>query len=283
MTAGEWTFDAPQTGEYILRLQPELLKGGRYRAIIRVGAPWLFPVAGAGERDILSFFGNPRDGGRRLHYGIDIFAPRGTPVLAAVGGFARMVDTTGNGGLMVWQSSGRHSAYYAHMDRLFIRRGQRIQRGDTIGLVGNTGNASTTSPHLHFGTFIRGSGPMDPVKLVLPIPPKPAPIMAGLGVLGEEGRVLGRGIRLTRSPSREGSVLRELCEGTSFLILAVSAEWYRIVLPSGEAGYINSRHVEVSASGNEGRAGIVEWSRYLPAFGDERQSESHPCETAAVF
>ncbi len=278
MTVGEWTFDAPQTGDYVLRLQPELLKGGPYRATIRVGARWQFPVAGASERDIGSFFRDPRDGGRRLHYGIDIFAPRGTPVLAAVDGHAHMVDTTGNGGLVVWQfeARGRHAAYHAHMDRLFVRRGQRIRPGDTIGLVGNTGNARTTPPHLHFGTFIRVSGPVDPVNMVLPIPPKPPPVLADLGVLGEEGRALGRGIRLMRLPSREGSVLRELREGDSFLILAGTAEWYRVVLPGGEAGYMHSRHVEVPAPGYEGQAGIVKWSRYLPDFGVEQQSESLP-------
>jgi len=270
MSVGEWSFDAPQTGDYVLRLQPELLKCGRYRVTIRVGAPWLFPVAGAGERDIGGSFLDPRDGGRREHYGIDIFAPRGTPVLAAVDGRAHMVDTTRNGGLMVWQfASGRHSAYYAHLDRLFVQRGQRIRRGDTIGLVGNTGNARTTPPHLHFGTFVRNHGPVDPVTLVLPIPPKPPPVLADLESLGWEGRTLGRGIRLLRFPSPEGAVARELSEGAYFLILAATAEWYRVVLPGGETGYVHSRHVEVPGLGHEGRSGSVEWSRYWPGSCDE--------------
>ncbi|MGD2123377.1 MAG: hypothetical protein PVJ76_16615, partial [Gemmatimonadota bacterium] len=55
-----WFFDAPETGDYVLRLQPELGEGGRYHLTVRVGAPWHFPVAGGGEEDIGSVFGDPR-------------------------------------------------------------------------------------------------------------------------------------------------------------------------------------------------------------------------------
>ena len=64
--------------EYVVRLQPELLHGGRYRIELRVDASIAFPVSERDTRAVLSFFGDSRDGGRRDHHGVDIFAPRGT-------------------------------------------------------------------------------------------------------------------------------------------------------------------------------------------------------------
>jgi len=75
--------DAWRAGNYVLRVQPELLRGGRYRISLGQETVFAFPVEGHGTRSILSFFGAPRDGGRRRHHGVDIFAKRGTPVLAA--------------------------------------------------------------------------------------------------------------------------------------------------------------------------------------------------------
>jgi murein DD-endopeptidase MepM/ murein hydrolase activator NlpD len=253
ITIGDWTSEPHQDGDYVLRLQPELLRGGRYRVTLSIGAPWGMPVAGARRYDIGSFFGDPRDGGTRPHYGIDIFAPRGTPVVAAMDGYASMVDTTGNGGIMIWQveTGGRRSAYYAHLDRVLVQRRQGFRRGDTIGLVGNTGNARTTPPHLHFGTFVRPVGGVDPMNMLFPVPPEPSPVLTDLEVLGGEGRVIGRGASVRRSPSEEGVVLAELREGDTFLILAGTADWYRVLLPDGRTGYIPSRQIGVTTS--EGR------------------------------
>lgn len=252
---GHWTFDADQAGDYVIRLQPELFRGGRYRLAVRVGARWRMPVAGANRRDIGSFFGDPRDGGTRLHQGIDIFAPRGTPVLAATDGYASMVDTTGNGGINIWQieRGGRYAAYYAHLDRVLVRRGQGFRRGDTIGLVGNTGNARTTPPHLHFGAFIRPIGPVDPMNLLFPISPEPPPVLANLDGLGEEARASGQNVCLRRSPSHAGPVLRELQDGACLRVLAAAEDWYRVLLPDGETGYLPSHQIEVSASGGPSR------------------------------
>jgi murein DD-endopeptidase MepM/ murein hydrolase activator NlpD len=181
MEGGNWSFDAEEMGRYVVRIQPEYGGLQRYDLSVQIGAPWRFPVAGAGEGDIGSFFGDSRDGGRRDHHGVDIFARRGTPVLAAADGLVRSVDTTEIGGRVVWQreADGRHSIYYAHLDEILVRDGQRLQAGDTVGLVGNTGNARTTPPHLHFGAYRRG--PRDPWNLILPIPPEtPRPVYRAL-------------------------------------------------------------------------------------------------------
>src|SRR5687768_7150455 len=72
-------YEARRDGDYLLRLQPELLRGGRYTLTLQSAASLAFPVSGRDGRAAQSFFGAARDGGRRTHHGIDIFAPRGTP------------------------------------------------------------------------------------------------------------------------------------------------------------------------------------------------------------
>src|SRR5262245_6197430 len=91
-----------RNGELIVRVQPELLRGGRFTAKLGVDPVLAFPVENRGERDIQSRFGAPRDGGRRDHHGVDIFAPRGTPALASANGVVRRVETTTLGGKVVW-------------------------------------------------------------------------------------------------------------------------------------------------------------------------------------
>lgn len=87
-------YEANRDTEYLLRLQPELLRGGQYTLTILSDPSLAFPVDGADDDDIQSVFGDPRDGGERDHHGIDIFAPRGTPALAAASGYVRRVRTT---------------------------------------------------------------------------------------------------------------------------------------------------------------------------------------------
>jgi murein DD-endopeptidase MepM/ murein hydrolase activator NlpD len=155
-------------GDYLLRIQPELLRGGTLKIVQRTTAALGFPVAGRGSAAVQSFFRDPRDGGRRSHHGVDIFAPRDTPVLAASGGFVSSVGNTNLGGLVVWvwDAGRRQSHYYAHLSRQAVRTGDVVQAGDVIGYVGNTGNARTTPPHLHFGIYAMGDGPIDPLPFV---------------------------------------------------------------------------------------------------------------------
>jgi hypothetical protein len=67
-----------------------------------------------------------------------------------------------------------HSLYYAHLDRQTVAAGQRVRAGDTVGFVGNTGNARTTAPHLHFGVYRAGEGAVDPFPYVDTRRPPPA-------------------------------------------------------------------------------------------------------------
>lgn len=163
-------------GDYRVVLQPELGAGLAYRIAMARGGSLSFPVQGASTRDIGSGFGAPRDGGSRQHHGVDIFADRGTPVRAVADGRVR-TGTGGIGGIHVWLSSGLLGIggaryYYAHLDDFAVDSGARVETGDVIGHVGNTGNARTTPPHLHFGIYTT-SGPVDPAPFLRPLPRLP--------------------------------------------------------------------------------------------------------------
>ena len=151
---------ALEPGEYVLRVQPEIGYAGRYRVGVRAAPLLAFPVEGMTTRAILSGCGAERDGGARSHRGVDIFAPRGTPALAAMDAFVTRVETTTRGGNVVWLQPlfGDLRLYYAHLDTQLVRPGDFVLAGESVGTVGNTGNAITTPPHLHFGVYVRRRG-----------------------------------------------------------------------------------------------------------------------------
>jgi peptidoglycan LD-endopeptidase LytH len=156
--AVEWQVLEP--GDYIVRVQPELLRAGAVRVEIRAAPLLAFPVTGVDRRAIQSGFGAERDGGARVHRGVDIFAPRGTNAVAALDAWVSRVDTTSRGGNVVWLQPlfGEMRLYYAHLDTQLVKPGQFVQSGEVVGTVGNTGNARTTPPHLHFGVYLRRRG-----------------------------------------------------------------------------------------------------------------------------
>jgi murein DD-endopeptidase MepM/ murein hydrolase activator NlpD len=125
----------------------------------------LCPVKGAGKWDFADSFGSPREG-HRSHAGNDIFAKRGTPVIAGVDGSIRTVDG-GRAGLGYYLDGVDGVTYYgAHMNERKVSDGQQVHRGDVIGTVGNTGNASSTPTHLHFEIKPGNGAPIDPYALL---------------------------------------------------------------------------------------------------------------------
>lgn len=168
------TVDALGDVDYIVRVQPGLQEQqGQYRLAIRLEPQLHFPVSGHGTGSIQSGFGAARDGGAREHHGVDIFAPRGTPVLASLDARVRRVDITDLGGKVVWLEPlfGSTRLYYAHLDSQSVEAGQYVFAGEVIGTVGNTGNARTTPPHLHFGVYLRNrGGPRDPYPFLKQAP-----------------------------------------------------------------------------------------------------------------
>ena len=152
--------DVPDGGRYQLRLQTELATAADYSVSIAAMPLLSFPVKGLDMQAIQSGFGAARDGGRRAHRGVDIFAPRGTMAVAATDGWIVRVETTRVGGNVVWMRPlfGNLRLYYAHLDTQLVAPGQIVRAGDPIGTIGNTGNAITTPPHLHFGVYLRRLG-----------------------------------------------------------------------------------------------------------------------------
>ncbi len=120
----------------------------------------LIPVAGVGPHQLVDTFHDRRSGGR-THQAIDILAPRGTPVVAVADGRIARKRTNRLGGRVLYLLSpdGRYRFYYAHLDGYApgIEDGVTVLQGDTLGYVGNTGNARHTSPHLHF-QVLEGGG-----------------------------------------------------------------------------------------------------------------------------
>jgi len=240
-------FEASRDQQVVIRFQPELLRGGRYELTLQVEPTLAFPVEGRGNEAIQSFYGAGRDGGRRDHHGIDIFAPRGTPVLAATDGVVRSTSPNTRGGNVVWltDTRRRQTLYYAHLDTQLVQGGQQVRTGDTLGLVGNTGNARTTPPHLHFGIYVAGQGPVDPLLHVRRETSTVPELRADTGVLGRAANTRAASATLRASPNATGASIRHVGRETPVRIMGASAGWFRVQLDDGTAGYLTTASIRV--------------------------------------
>lgn len=112
----------------------------------------VIPVAGARREDLRDMFAERR--GSREHRAIDIAAPRGTQVLAAIDGSVGKLFLSRPGGMTIYQydPTKQWIYYYAHLDAYApnLVEGQQLRRGDVLGFVGTSGNAPPDAPHLHF-------------------------------------------------------------------------------------------------------------------------------------
>ncbi len=123
----------------------------------RSGGKFAWPVEGR----VVSSYGPKKDG---LHNdGINIAAPKGTPVRSAENGVVVYAgqQLEGYGNLVLVRHADRWMSAYAHMDRILIGKGQKIKKGQTLGTVGSTGSVET--PQLHF-EIRRGTRALDPKK-----------------------------------------------------------------------------------------------------------------------
>ncbi len=229
-------FEPRRDADYILRLQPELLRGGKFEISIRQVPSLDFPVLGKDSQAIGSFFGDPRDGGKRDHHGVDIFAKKRTPILAPSKAYVRNVSTRGLGGKVVWlyDSKRRISMYFAHLDSQIVKARTYVEPGDTLGLVGNSGNARYTPSHLHFGIY--SNGPIDPYHFLKETKTTFEPIIASRDNLGLWMRIQ----QLTYLVETPNGRLPGDTLGISELVkvTGVSSDRYRVRLVDGRQGYI---------------------------------------------
>ncbi len=132
----------------------------------------VFPIAGPYSVPLINSFGYPRMPGTpdaHAHEGIDIFAPRGTPLVATERGVVGRVGVGRLGGLKLWlRGESGADWYYAHLDGFApgLYNGQIVEAGELLGYVGNTGNAVGTPPHLHLEIHPNGGAAVNPYPLL---------------------------------------------------------------------------------------------------------------------
>ncbi len=119
------------------------------------------------------------EGGTRVHHGVDIFAPKGTPIYAVADARVRRVGERDRGGKTVSLHDEKRNIryYYAHLDEYADLDGvTHVAEGTLLGYVGNTGNALGGPDHLHFGIYDQSPRrPLDPWYFLVPVDDRPVP------------------------------------------------------------------------------------------------------------
>ena len=238
-------FIPKESGTFKLVVQPELYAKRDFFLKLDVNPVYGFPVAGKENAAIQSFWGNERDAGKRQHEGIDIFASKGTPVVAVSDGSISSTRNQGIGGKQVWLRTSLmgNSLYYAHLDSVAVQDGDKVKTGDTLGFVGNTGNAKFTPPHLHFGIYQGYGGAVNPLPFVFKtealkgsqFPKK---------YKTSQTRIVSQKALVRKGPSTAYAKIGELKAGDSLFILGQSKEWLHILMPQSKKGFLHSSLVK---------------------------------------
>ena len=205
----------------------------------------VFPLAG--PRAFIDTFGAPRDGGLRRHAGIDIFARKGVPVVAVADGVIEDVSEEYLAGqYVIVRHDGGWRSKYLHLDddtpgtddglgtgyASGVEVGLRVSAGTLLGFVGDSGNAESTVPHLHFGLFQPNGLPVNPYRALVNAPDvEMAPLDAGMRALNTElvGRLdpdlrgFNAGLALHGDQVYMGTWGNdEVCPGTGVRVIDVS-------------------------------------------------------------
>ncbi|MCB2193440.1 MAG: M23 family metallopeptidase [Deltaproteobacteria bacterium] len=146
------------------QLQRHLAKFLQDRRSILAATPSLWPVRGW----VTSGFGtrvSPFGKGRKFHSGVDISTRRGTSIIAPASGVVTFAGWEGGYGRMLAINHGHGIVTrYGHLHKFKVKRGQKVERGQVIALVGNTGRS--TGPHLHYEVLLSGV-PTNPMYYIL--------------------------------------------------------------------------------------------------------------------
>ena len=137
----------------------EIEKLAKNKSDLLIAIPSIPPVKWEDMKRMASGYGyriDPFDKKRRMHWGMDFSAPRGTPVYATGDGIVKRADNraTGFGNHIRIDHGFGFISLYAHLNKYNVRRGQKVKRGDIIGFVGNTGRS--VGPHLHYEIYKDG-------------------------------------------------------------------------------------------------------------------------------
>ncbi len=234
-------YEVEITGTYKVVIQPEIEASTPFNIKMQTTPVYLFPVAGAKNTNIQSFWGASRDGGRRSHEGIDIFASRGTPVIAVTDGYVTSTGERGLGGKQVWlrDQKRNQTLYFAHLDSIAVDGRRRVKGGDTLGFVGNTGNARTTPPHLHFGIYKGYRGAIDPLHFVYQFD---EPTFELPGMIPESLNFVTTAIANLRdlpATTRNSGIIGNLKARDTITVLGKAKDWYHIRTMERQAAFIH--------------------------------------------
>lgn len=144
----------------------EIMELALNKELLYQSMPAIQPVSNKELRRLSSGFGRRTDPVlkvKKMHYGTDFSAPKGTPIYATGDGVVKYTRSsfTGFGKHVMIDHGFGYETLYGHMSQFNVRQGQKIKRGDLIGFVGNTGKS--TAPHLHYEVHINGKA-VNPVN-----------------------------------------------------------------------------------------------------------------------
>jgi SH3-like domain-containing protein len=163
-----------------------------------------------------------------------------------------------------------YTLYYAHLDLQIAKEGQLVHTGDTVGLVGNTGNARTTPAHLHFGIYT-SEGAVDPMPYVNTVVKPAAQITSAISNLNSTMRTNSSTAVYTSTESSARSV-HALKAGTVMKVNSANSNWYKIELPDGQTGFVQGKAL----------AGISRPLRKVKVAASQQDLYDHPDSLSAA-
>lgn len=235
-------YEPQEYGFYKITVQPEMRLQFPFQLKVFTKPLYGFPVKGGANKNVQSFWADPRDGGSRPHEGVDIFAARGTPVVAVTDGRVSSTGNRGLGGKQVWLRDGffGKTMYYAHLDSIASSSGQKVKQGDTLGFVGNTGNAKTTAPHLHFGIYKGKTGAIDPFPFI-----KMTEIQEIETTNTTTKATVNRNrTDLYKGPANGFKTYSKLSKNDTVSVLGKNRQWFHVLTKDSLKGYINESRLQ---------------------------------------
>ena len=228
-------YAATKDEKLIVRFQQEIAAESDYEFEIKTGPVFQFPISPLVKSNIGSLWGDARDAGVRKHEGIDIFAAKKSQAVAVADGIISSVSENQLGGkvLFLRPTGMNYNVYYAHLDSQLVEEGQLVVKGQTIGLVGNTGNARTTTAHLHFGIYTMG-GAVDPLLFVKKIP---AAKNNNAAFPLKSNFVTNKGTKLLNDISTKKTI-NVLAKNAPVKVHAVIDNYFKVVTADGMKGFV---------------------------------------------
>lgn len=222
-------------GRFLLRMQPQPGYKGFYKLTLSTSPLISWPVKPGVPSRIGSYWGADREGGKRSHQGVDIFAKKGSLLVAAADGYVDRVEQNKLGGKVIFLRPDDLpvALYYAHLDSQMVSPGSRVRKGDVIGTMGNTGNARNTPAHLHFGVYSK-YGAVDPLGF---LQKESRPSHKNKSLPGLLKTSTSKRVRLFSIPDPKVPV-QWIPRADSIFINASTGDFFRVATASGKRGFI---------------------------------------------